>query len=46
MVRFANEQDLPFLKQAWKVCFDDPDAFIDWNFSNNYHPKDLSLIHI
>lgn len=43
MVRFANEQDLPFLKQAWKVCFDDPDAFIDWNFSNNYHPKDTLI---
>ncbi len=36
MVRFAREGDLPFLKNAWKVCFEDPDAFIDWNFSHNF----------
>ena len=43
MVRFATEKDIPFLKQAWKVCFDDPDAFIDWNFSKNFSPCDTLI---
>lgn len=36
MVRFAKEGDLPFLKDIWKKAFDDSDAFIDWNFKNNF----------
>lgn len=43
MVRFAKEEDLTFLKQAWKICFDDPEAFIDWNFSHNYDSKDTLI---
>jgi len=43
MVRFAKEKDLPFLKQAWKVCFDAPDAFIDWNFANNFCYEDTLI---
>ena len=40
MVRLAEEKDFEFLKHAWKVCFDDPDAFIEWNFENNFSFSD------
>ena len=43
MVRLATKQDLDFLKEAWKICFDDPDAFIDWNFTHNYDSKDTLI---
>ena len=36
MVRLAEKKDFEFLKHAWKVCFDDPDAFIEWNFERNF----------
>ncbi|MBQ4145176.1 MAG: GNAT family N-acetyltransferase [Clostridia bacterium] len=36
MVRLAEENDFYFLKHTWKVCFDDPDSFIDWNFERNF----------
>ena len=32
MVRFAETKDMAFLKHAWQTCFDDPKAFVDWNF--------------
>ncbi len=43
MVRFATERDMPFLKHAWKACFDDPDEFIDWNFSSNFSCEDTLI---
>lgn len=43
MVRFAKKEDLSFLKHAWKVCFDDPQAFIDWNFENNFAYSDTLI---
>ncbi len=43
MVRFANEKDMPFLKHAWDVCFHDPQAFIDWNFSENFSYTDTII---
>lgn len=46
MVRFAEEKDLPFLMEAWKVCFDDPPAFIQWNFQHNYHPEDTLIAQV
>ena len=32
MARYAALKDLSFVKEAWRTCFDDPDAFVDWNF--------------
>ncbi|MBR5152885.1 MAG: GNAT family N-acetyltransferase [Clostridia bacterium] len=46
MVRFATEKDIPFLKHAWKVCFDDPDTFIDWNFTYNFSPSDTLIAEV
>ena len=43
MVRFADKEDLSFLKHAWKVCFDDPQSFIDWNFANNFSYADTLI---
>ena len=43
MVRFAKKEDLSFLKHAWKVCFDDPQAFIDWNFTHNFAYDDTLI---
>lgn len=43
MVRFATKEDIPFLKHAWKVCFDDPDAFIQWNFRENFSCEDTLI---
>ena len=46
MVRFAKDKDLPFLKEAWKVCFDDPQDFIDWNFENNFSYEDTLIAEV
>ena len=43
MVRFANEQDLNFLKHIWNVCFQDPDDFIAWNFEQNFSYHDTLI---
>lgn len=43
MVRFANEQDLNFLKHIWSVCFQDPDDFIAWNFEQNFSYHDTLI---
>ncbi len=43
MVRFAKPEDIPFLKQAWEVCFEDPKAFIDWNFAENFSCADTLI---
>lgn len=43
MVRIAKKEDLSFLKHAWKVCFDDPQAFIDWNFTHNFSCDDTLI---
>ena len=40
MVRLAEPKDLPFLKHAWQVCFEDPASFIDWNFAQNFSYSD------
>ena len=36
MVRFANRDDFDWLKNVWKIAFNDPDEFINWNFEKNF----------
>ena len=36
MVRFARKDDFEWLKNVWKIAFNDPDEFIDWNFEKNF----------
>ena len=47
MVRLAKEKDFEFLKHAWKVCFDDPDAFIEKVRAEGYgikiEPADMDI---
>lgn len=43
MARYAALKDFSFVKEAWRTCFDDPDAFVDWNFSKNYHPENTII---
>lgn len=31
------------MKRAWQVCFDDPQAFIDWNFEKNFSYRDTLI---
>ncbi len=46
MVRFARYDDMEFLKHTWKVCFNDPDLFIDWNFKNNFDYADTIVAEV
>ena len=43
MVRFATDNDFDFVKKSWQTCFDDPQEFVDWNFENNYSPKNTVI---
>lgn len=43
MVRFAKETDLDFVKNSWAECFDDPPAFVEWNFKHNYSPQNTLI---
>lgn len=43
MTRYAQERDFDFVKEAWRTCFDDPDEFVEWNFSQNYHAENTIL---
>ncbi len=36
MIQFSNEHIEPFVRQMWKVCFEDTDAFIDLIFTQKY----------
>lgn len=38
-VRFATETDVNILKHIWKVCFDDPDTYIRFFFTNCFNPQ-------
>ena len=41
--RLSLTQDIPRLKQIWKKCFQDPDAFIDFYFAQ-FHEPDQSMV--
>ena len=36
MIQFSNEHTEPLVRQMWKVCFEDTDAFIDLIFTQKY----------
>lgn len=36
-LRLAKKEDLNFLKNCWKICFEDSDNFINWHFDNNFN---------
>ena len=37
-VRYARRDDIENLKELWKLCFGDPDSFVDWFFKNRFFP--------
>ena len=39
MIRLAREDETNLIANMWDICFDDPQHFIEWNFSKNYSPK-------
>jgi predicted acetyltransferase len=39
MIQFSNEHIEPLVRQMWKVCFEDTDAFIDLIFTQKYKPE-------
>ncbi|MDU1891841.1 MAG: GNAT family N-acetyltransferase [Dysgonomonas sp.] len=39
MIRLANEQITPLVREMWETCFDDTDEFIDLYFSRKYKPE-------
>jgi|WetSurMetagenome_2_1015567.scaffolds.fasta_scaffold325293_1 hypothetical protein len=45
MIREASEQDIPQLKQLFKVCFGDTDAFLDLFFTE-YFPNTTCMVAI
>jgi len=42
-IRFAVPADTEQIKNIWRVCFNDSEAFLDWNFSRNYSPENTLL---
>ncbi len=36
MIGFAQEQDIQRLREIWKVCFGDPDSYLDFYFSRGF----------
>lgn len=43
MIRFSNEHIEPLVRQMWKICFEDTDAFIDLIFTQKYKPQNTLL---
>ncbi|MFV0536581.1 MAG: GNAT family N-acetyltransferase [Dysgonomonas sp.] len=39
MIRFSNEHIEPLIRQMWKVCFEDTEAFINLIFTQKYRPE-------
>lgn len=39
MIKFSNKHIEPFVKQMWKVCFEDTDEFIELIFTQKYKPE-------
>ncbi len=39
MIQFSNIHTEPLVRQMWKVCFEDSDAFIDLIFTKKYKPE-------
>lgn len=39
MIQFSNEHTEPLVRQMWKICFEDTDAFIDLIFTQKYKPE-------
>jgi len=35
-IRLSRKEDIPYLKEIWKVCFGDDDTYIDFFFNNKY----------
>ncbi len=44
MARIATPKDEKTLREMWKICFGDTDAFISWFFAERFYP-DLSVVH-
>ena len=40
-IRYADESIQPALKQIWKECFGDADAYIDFYFNNRFTDKNM-----
>ncbi len=36
MIEIAEKNDIPRLREIWKACFDDPDSYLDFYFSNGF----------
>lgn len=43
MIRFGKPEDIPELKNLWKECFDDEDAYIDAFFQALYQGENVLL---
>ena len=42
-IRFATDGDTEALKKMWLDTFSDSKQFVDWNFENNYTPKNVMI---
>lgn len=41
--RFAQESDIPRLKELWKICFGDEDSYIDFYFEKKFKREETLL---
>lgn len=43
MARCARQEDKQALRDLWKLCFGDPEPFLDWFFTDRYLPQFCSV---
>lgn len=45
-IRLAKREDLYDLKEVWKLCFGDPDAYIDLYFDNRDWTREIAALEV
>lgn len=43
-VRYATANDKERIREIWRICFGDSEAFIDWFFENRFFPEFTSCL--
>ena len=46
IIRRADYSDKEKIKALWKLCFGDPDSFVDWFFENRFLPEYTACMEI
>ncbi|MGE5380745.1 MAG: GNAT family N-acetyltransferase, partial [Methylocystaceae bacterium] len=43
-IRLAKAGEIARQKEIWKLCFGDPDQYIDFFYANRYHEQDTMVL--